>query len=383
MRHRTGNEKTDYGSESQSKETNLENERGSLNMTFSDSFSSSVCFHPGIYFAAVPFIATVVAIYIFGAGWKELVLLVLWYIPPVSLAYFSPPFLSFSGIFLIFSNLTIGLYVANSFSFSPIVKMVYTGATLFFGAGRGISLLCNEQARRGSFAFRLAYEFSFHDFSRSRIVRSKSDYEIEKLEILSQFVKAGILTISCSLALYLLAESQQLIYLAGKSFLSVGAFFFALDLTCASYRFLALCCAFSVATAVVMTPLNLQALSASSLAEFWGKRWDTGLQPVLYYNGYYPCRSLGFSKNIATFTTFCLSGIGHCCLFQALGATNFNLFLMLLFFVVQPLLLLLERKAWNLFSLPKRKFFVISGLLATPLFGLPLVQVIEDSIAVM
>eukprot|EP00516_Mucochytrium_quahogii_P011045 CAMPEP_0203785098 /NCGR_PEP_ID=MMETSP0100_2-20121128/835_1 /ASSEMBLY_ACC=CAM_ASM_000210 /TAXON_ID=96639 /ORGANISM=" , Strain NY0313808BC1" /LENGTH=128 /DNA_ID=CAMNT_0050687157 /DNA_START=828 /DNA_END=1214 /DNA_ORIENTATION=+ len=89
-------------------------------------------------------------------------------------------------------------------------------------------------------------------------------------------------------------------------------------------------------------PLMINPWKSTSLREFWGARWDTGVQAAIVNNSYRPIRKLGFSRGLAMFGTFAFSGLIHCAGLWELGSNQYDLALMFLYFMVQGAMVALE-----------------------------------------
>ena len=144
----------------------------------------------------------------------------------------------------------------------------------------------------------------------------------------------------------------------------------SLNIMCALLRFLAL----------LTGPFELPRLmdgpaESTSLAEFWGQRWNTVVQALLKKYIYTPLRARGIGRSTASALTFFASGIGHTMPIFC-GLKDLTLMgAMLAYFVVQFSLLVLQKNMCRHAGL-SASFFgwastMLSVLLPAPLFVLP------------
>jgi hypothetical protein len=84
-------------------------------------------------------------------------------------------------------------------------------------------------------------------------------------------------------------------------------------------------------------------IQAKSLSEFWGKRWDKAVQMMLRDTVFTPLRT-AYGLTVAVWVTFAASGILHVWALLWAGMPTTLCGYMMLFFVLQPVLLELERR---------------------------------------
>jgi hypothetical protein len=108
--------------------------------------------------------------------------------------------------------------------------------------------------------------------------------------------------------------------------------------------------------------------AAQSVGEFW-RRWNSSIQEILAFVVYAPLRRKGL-RSAALAVTFLASGILHVYPLAVLGVGVSDLVSMLLFFVMQIVLIALERRL----RLTGRLWALGSVFALTPLFVAPLLR---------
>jgi hypothetical protein len=83
--------------------------------------------------------------------------------------------------------------------------------------------------------------------------------------------------------------------------------------------------------------------AATSLSDFWSKRWNSMIQELLYREIYSPCRlKLRLPKAVCVATTFAASGLMHCYPLVVAGADHAALLSTMGYFAVHCAAVLLE-----------------------------------------
>ncbi len=129
---------------------------------------------------------------------------------------------------------------------------------------------------------------------------------------------------------------------------------------------------------LLVPPLFQSPYRSASIREFWSRRWNLRVSEFLFHKCCFAPlarRSLA----LALFAPFALSGVLHACLaYVALGRWPISLCCGT-FFVVQPLLIALERilavRRWGLVA--RRAWTLAALTITSPLFVEPVLRVVE------
>lgn len=130
------------------------------------------------------------------------------------------------------------------------------------------------------------------------------------------------------------------------------------------------------------SPFYVLTMNCASVAAFWSRFWNRPVNSLLVNGVYVPLTStLSCSKNVAIFTVFLVSGLGHLCACNAVGMPWWIQICMLSFFLVQPCFILIERHGLvgRFVRGPMFVFLVISS--SAPLFIEPLFFLFDWGIA--
>ena len=222
-----------------------------------------------------------------SSGWKQLALLISWFLTPSILVWVAPPLYSLQGLFLVLTNLLSGLLICSNLNLPTALKTVYYGATLFFSFGKTNCLLSNEDLRvHTCYTYRLAYIFSFHDFARSRYCKDIKDYNAEIRKVLWQLFDNSMRIVIGLWTLYYIKPYHFRLsypifelYVTGpiEVYAAMLTFVSLLNVDCAWIRLSALLFpSIFGSKAVIMTPLNIgPTFQSNTLREFWTEHWDT------------------------------------------------------------------------------------------------------------
>jgi hypothetical protein len=122
---------------------------------------------------------------------------------------------------------------------------------------------------------------------------------------------------------------------------------------------------------VKLPDLMLRPELSCTMREFWGKRWDTVVQSYLARYVFTPLAEAGVSKPVCVLVTFAASGLLHTYPLFIAGLPLFSALSMLSYFMVQGVLLLLERQVFDVHhwksSLQQRVWTISCVLLPAPL----------------
>jgi hypothetical protein len=135
----------------------------------------------------------------------------------------------------------------------------------------------------------------------------------------------------------------------------------------------------SNALGVTVPALMQSPYRSASISEFWNERWNSGASCLLRNVCYKPLARSGVA--LAMFTTFFVSGIVHTLLFyMASGNWEISLFCGA-FFLVQPLLIIAERRMnirqWH--PAAQHAWTLTALAITSPLIVEPTFQIIEES----
>lgn len=266
-------------------------------------------------------------------------LLILWYPLAPFLAYFAPEISLFSNKEK-FSIL--GIYILAVFIVSVLicdlkleVKALHLSASYFVNFGRLVELLFPKKPYKElslnlqDSSFRVSYVNSVLDLTSWKPLKTSQQKKYMK-EVGSKVIKTAPITIFSVLIM------TSTLPRAIKAIASCAFLYSNLELTG-----LVLQLELSIAK-VKVTPFNVDIFQSENIADFWGKRWDTGLQTVLYNVGYRPARYIGLSKQVSFINTFLMSGLLHLMMLIPFGFSFTDFVLVMSFFLSQPAMIMAQ-----------------------------------------
>jgi hypothetical protein len=83
--------------------------------------------------------------------------------------------------------------------------------------------------------------------------------------------------------------------------------------------------------------------NCSTVRQFWGQHWNIPVHVMLVEGVYIPMKRRGWSTSAASFSVFVVSGLGHVYSLNALACPMWTQLCMMVFFVVQPILIHIEK----------------------------------------
>ena len=107
-----------------------------------------------------------------------------------------------------------------------------------------------------------------------------------------------------------------------------------------------------------------------TIRDFW-RQWNLPVQRMLASGIFVPLRKNGCSPACCGFLVFLASGVGHAWPLLCVGADNWQIMMMLLFFVTQIIPLQVE----SALQIESRFWVYAVEVLLSPLFVLPLLQI--------
>jgi hypothetical protein len=332
----------------------------------------------GLAYSVTPCLVGFLVLRATGSGWDELLLLALWHIWAWHIAAWPAPMSTLRGALTSAVTLIFGVMSMHKMG-NNLIRAQYVMATIMFVAGRGNVLVNDAYLRSLPLGFRGAYLFCFLDLGKATYFESAAECKRGWQSVRMRMLMSAL---GCASTVALLAlvhtywqTGDSVIAFAAREAVKVsaGSLNFILGIYFADALYSVPVFAFAPSPVLTLKPqpLMIRPWRSQTIREWWSKRFDTGMQSVLYYNAYRPVRKVGLSRGVAMFSTFILSGLIHCPLIFELGASTRDLAMMFAFFLVQGLYVAIEDlMKWG----PNRLRTFCLLFASAPLFTFPVIN---------
>lgn len=300
-----------------------------------------------VAYSLTPCVVGLVVLTLTGSAWNELGALVLWHIWSWHIAVYPAPVWTYRGAITSALTLFGGVLSMQQLS-NKLIRTQYVMATVMFVSGRGNVLVNDSYFRHMPLSFRGAYLFSFLDLGKARYYKSLDEYNESKADLKLRLVLS---TLGCCVTAAILVAMKamqpqsyvlEIFWEPVKVLLGSVNFILGIYLGDAIYTIPLFAFAQSPLKTLKAQPLMIRPWRSETIKEWWGARFDTGMQSVLYNNAYRPTRKMGLGRGVAMMATFILSGLIHLPLIFELGAGGRELAMMFSFFIVQAFYVGLE-----------------------------------------
>ena len=312
-----------------------------------------------------------------------------------TLAYVAPPLRSPAGCAAVLCAAFAAGAPAAALSVRG-VRVMMTLESLMNGLCRGVALLAHDALRNRSFAQRLGFVVIFHDVTAARALCSSTKGGVERRTRAARIARSFALWMPASAGavaalltllpppavetaataaegplarwpgMLLCSTSSGCLHMALRSACGVVFFYGFLVLVDGAYNGTLLL------AGIAADPAMDAPYRSTSFGEFWGRRWDSAMQSILFAAAYRPARALGAPRAVAVLATFVLSAAVHTAGVAAGGASTAQCASMFAFFVAQAGFVVLEAAA----GAPAGRLMTMGCLLlSAPLFAAPLLSV--------